>query len=125
MLHSILLCFEVVAIDLLSLLDAVIELSAEGAFYTNRYTTDYSIPASTLWTESYNNCYYHIQAMAHVSTDAAWGKLLASIDVRHENERAKLRAKFAVAANAAEQSKAQPNLAPAAMSNTTTDTHAV
>jgi hypothetical protein len=75
--------------------------------------------------ESYNNSYYHIQAMAHVSTDTAWGKLLASIDVLHENERAKLRAKVAVAANAAEQSKAQSNLALAAMSNTTTDTHAV
>lgn len=75
--------------------------------------------------DSYNNCYYHIQAMAHVSTDDSWGKLLASIDVLHENERAKLRAKFAVAANAAEQSKAQHNLAPAAMSNTTTGTHAV
>lgn len=73
--------------------------------------------------DSYNNCYYHIQAMAHVSTDSAWAKLLISIDALHDNERIKLRTKQAVAANAAEESKARLTIAPPA--NSTTDTKAV
>ena len=76
--------------------------------------------------DSYNKCYYYIQFKGLYSTnEPQWKALLNSIDALHEKELTRLRTKKTVAENAAEQSKAQPNLAPAAMSNTTTDTHAV
>ncbi|MFZ4454665.1 MAG: hypothetical protein ACOYOT_00435 [Bacteroidales bacterium] len=57
-LLSMLRGFELMVYDLLSLLDDVIELSADGAFYT----TDYSRPISPVWYQNYTSgtapCYH-------------------------------------------------------------------